>query len=157
MAQETPVPRSCGECNACCKVFPVPEVGKHDTDWCQHCKVGTGCGIYDTRPKVCRDYECVWLKGSGDESHRPDRFGILLNVREIELSTRKVRVLHLFEIQAGALEKEEIKSVVEGYVAAGNIICYHLIRTPTEYDMYLRFNAASFTIEEFLTLRSKDT
>jgi len=53
---------SCDGCTVCCKVMKVSELEKPGNTWCQHCKIGDGCGIYDTRPESCRVYECLWLK-----------------------------------------------------------------------------------------------
>lgn len=40
----------------------IRELSKPGNTWCQHCKIGVGCGIYDTRPESCRVYECIWLQ-----------------------------------------------------------------------------------------------
>lgn len=53
---------SCDGCTACCKIMKVRELDKAANIWCQHCIIGTGCGIYDERPDSCRVYECLWLK-----------------------------------------------------------------------------------------------
>lgn len=46
---------------------------------CQHCSLGEGCGIYATRPNVCRDYYCLWRSlPEMDESWRPDISGIMM-------------------------------------------------------------------------------
>jgi hypothetical protein len=29
--------------------------------WCEHCEVGRGCNIYQTRPDECRIFFCGWL------------------------------------------------------------------------------------------------
>ncbi len=52
----------CDGCTACCKVMHVRELDKPGDTWCPHCTIGTGCGIYETRPASCRTFECVWLK-----------------------------------------------------------------------------------------------
>lgn len=53
---------SCDGCTACCKVLKIRELNKPGNIWCQHCKIGEGCGIYETRPESCRVYECIWLQ-----------------------------------------------------------------------------------------------
>ena len=53
---------SCDGCTACCKIMKIRELNKPGNTWCQHCRIGVGCGIYDTRPESCRVYECVWLQ-----------------------------------------------------------------------------------------------
>jgi hypothetical protein len=63
--------RSCGTCNMCCKLPPVPEINKPELVWCKHCRPGMaeGCAIYASRPQVCADFACNWLMdlGFGDE------------------------------------------------------------------------------------------
>ncbi len=73
--------KACGECNLCCKVLEITELAKPAGKLCGDCvrsPLGS-CGIYATRPKVCRDYECLW-KGDRAMSPqmRPDRAGTLL-------------------------------------------------------------------------------
>jgi gamma-glutamylcyclotransferase (GGCT)/AIG2-like uncharacterized protein YtfP len=41
--------------------------------------VPTGCGIYATRPAVCRGYRCMWLQGGLEEEDRPDRLGAVID------------------------------------------------------------------------------
>lgn len=72
--------RECGGCTMCCKVMHVPELEKPAGIWCPHCAVGEGCGIYDERPKPCRDFECLWLQDDGRvllDADRPDRIGVV--------------------------------------------------------------------------------
>jgi hypothetical protein len=64
------IDRSCGSCSMCCKFFYIPEVNKLPNKWCQFCKPGkNACTIYADRPKVCKDFECLWKydAGLGDE------------------------------------------------------------------------------------------
>jgi hypothetical protein len=53
--------RTCGSCTLCCKLFPVPDLGKPSGKWCQHIVQGGGCGIHATRPGVCRTFHCQWI------------------------------------------------------------------------------------------------
>jgi Fe-S-cluster containining protein len=53
--------RECGKCSMCCKVLRIDELQKPAGKWCDHCKVGHGCTIYETRPDVCRTFACAWL------------------------------------------------------------------------------------------------
>jgi hypothetical protein len=48
---------------------------------CEHMAVG-GCGRYDTRPGVCREYECLWLRmpDTVPGDLRPDLCGVLLSL-----------------------------------------------------------------------------
>ena len=92
--------RECGECNACCSYFEIlPELNKPSGKLCQHWKAG--CGIYESRPGVCRDFFCFWLQDAalGDE-WRPDRSGFILQetVSDIpaHFSIRKGLVFRLY-------------------------------------------------------------
>jgi hypothetical protein len=53
--------RACGACTLCCKVLGIPEIDKPKGEWCQHCDIGRGCGIYSDRPAVCRAFHCGYL------------------------------------------------------------------------------------------------
>ncbi len=65
--------RSCGTCTMCCKVLQIEDLGKPAGKWCIHAKPGQGCGIYASRPGVCRDYYCEWmLDGRYGPEWKPD-------------------------------------------------------------------------------------
>ena len=76
----TAVPgRSCGTCNLCCKILVIEEIKKDAgplcKDWCK----GVGCGIYQKRPQVCRDFECDWLAERDIPVRlKPERYGTIL-------------------------------------------------------------------------------
>jgi hypothetical protein len=75
--------RDCGSCTACCKDLAIvqPELTKLPGILCEHCLPGKGCGIYETRFPVCREYECGWRTlPNMDDSWRPDRSGVLITV-----------------------------------------------------------------------------
>ncbi len=76
MADENPlrvIGRTCGDCTLCCKLLAIPVISKKQNEWCQHCSIGKGCGIYEERPQPCRDFECLWLQSDMPEEMRPDR------------------------------------------------------------------------------------
>jgi hypothetical protein len=63
----------------CCKVMGVVELEKEPGVWCQHCQIGKGCGVYETRPATCREYECIWLQHADlPDELRPDRCKVVL-------------------------------------------------------------------------------
>jgi hypothetical protein len=52
------------------------ELNKPTNKWCQHCNVGAGCRIYDSKPSSCSDFSCVWLLSKETEipdEYRPDK------------------------------------------------------------------------------------
>jgi hypothetical protein len=40
----------------------VAELEKPQNVWCRHLVMGSGCGIYETRPEACRQFYCRWMK-----------------------------------------------------------------------------------------------
>ena len=77
--------RICGQCTACCLILGVVELNKPAHTKCSHCTPGAGCGIYDTRPKECADFQCGWIQGFGDEEDRPDRLhAVLVNTTPVK-------------------------------------------------------------------------
>ena len=71
--------RTCGDCTICC-TWPTinkPEIQKRSGVTCKHC-TATGCGIYESRYPICRDYYCAWrAMDIFGEDWRPDRCGVL--------------------------------------------------------------------------------
>ncbi|MEM7410779.1 MAG: hypothetical protein AAF430_11135 [Myxococcota bacterium] len=72
--------RSCGSCSLCCEVLRVDALEKLGGVRCLHQRPEGGCGIYATRPSICRDYRCLWLGGGLGDDDRPDRLGAVLDV-----------------------------------------------------------------------------
>ena len=66
--------RKCGPCNLCCVIPAIPQLNKPADTPCEHL-TKDGCGIYEDRPQVCRDFACNWLAGVTDEWIRPDIVG----------------------------------------------------------------------------------
>ncbi len=95
----SPTRESCGSCNACCRSFEIPVLNKPAGVWCPHVVLGKGCGIYETRPGICRKFQCLWLMSHTDQQKtpmpmaiRPDKshvlFGALsINGRVDEMAT----------------------------------------------------------------------
>lgn len=89
-ADRIAVNRECGPCTACCvlpRIAPTEDKalpgGKLGYTPCDHlCE--RGCSIYHKRPKLCRDYACLWRVGiiKGDDSRRPDRLGLMFTPDE---------------------------------------------------------------------------
>jgi hypothetical protein len=61
---------NCGTCTACCRIFDIPAISKPAGTWCQHCDIGKGCKIYDSRPEMCREFKCLWLLSQEREDPR---------------------------------------------------------------------------------------
>lgn len=70
----------CGPCQACCVALKIdtPELRKRSGAACVHL-VEKGCGIYASRPPVCRGFLCGWqLLPELDISWRPDLSGVMM-------------------------------------------------------------------------------
>lgn len=77
--------RECGSCTVCCVVPAIddPALTKPAGTACRNC-TGTGCGIYVSRPQICRDFVCEWRRMALlDEDWRPDRSGVLVTGRSL--------------------------------------------------------------------------
>ncbi|HLH10880.1 MAG TPA: hypothetical protein VKV77_03250 [Methylovirgula sp.] len=71
--------KACGACSLCCKILEIEELQKPAGPACENCVAGGGCAIYEMRPDVCRDFECLWKSDRSLSSQmRPDRVGTLL-------------------------------------------------------------------------------
>lgn len=84
----------CGDCNACCTRFVMPEVtwmtdgdkvGKPRNTTCDKWCDG-GCTIYEDRPSACAEYQCLWLKintsgGNLPIELRPDSTKVLVGAQ----------------------------------------------------------------------------
>lgn len=114
--------RSCGECQACCTVLAVRNLGKPFYVRCEHQKGGR-CDCYATRPEECVAYVCSYLSGGlpPEEGNRPDKLGVLFNV-EIDESLAHVSLwwITVYETRENG---------------AGNILGEHLNMRPEVADL----------------------
>lgn len=68
--------RQCGDCMVCCEYMPISAKGliKPAQTLCPHVIVNRGCSIYETRPKVCRTWHCLWRRDAAmPDELRPDK------------------------------------------------------------------------------------
>lgn len=75
--------RQCGDCQLCCKLLPVRELGKGANTRCEHQKVHKGCGVYNGpgMPPSCSLWSCRWLVTDKTEAlRRPDRSGYVIDI-----------------------------------------------------------------------------
>jgi Fe-S-cluster containining protein len=148
MNDEDMTRRSCGECNACCKPFKIPEINKHGSDWCQHCVVGHGCSIYKDRPQACRSFKCTWLAGDEDETVRPDNLGVLEAIQTLDLGGRTVPILRLVETKQGGLNQLPVRIVAMTHRDAGWVVVYSREQSDDTYENRVTVRKELFTAEE---------
>lgn len=75
--------RECGDCQLCCRVMPVKDLGKKANERCKHQKFGKGCMVHNKpeMPRSCRLWNCRWLAGSiPDDLSRPDRSHYVIDI-----------------------------------------------------------------------------
>ncbi len=73
--------RECGECTVCCVNLTIndPDLQKLPGVKCTNMIKAGGCKIYDSRPKACRDWYCMWrFLPNLDDTWRPDLKGIVI-------------------------------------------------------------------------------
>lgn len=128
--------RSCGPCVECCRVIKVDDTGDGGGDgdgdgfskpadvMCAHCTT-SGCGIYDTRFKVCRTFLCGWLADTREllrDRDRPDRSRIIITAPgELcppTLYNRRVLVAHECDPMSSETTGRELidRLVRKGYI-----------------------------------------
>ena len=71
-------PRSCGDCNLCCKFPPVPRLEKKAYELCKNCDIGVGCKTYNDRPIDCKAFDCFWVMGIIPEEYKPNKVGFYI-------------------------------------------------------------------------------
>ena len=108
-----PNKRTCGTCTECCKTHPVDELQKLAGKWCRYRVKDKGCRVYDSRPNGCREFECQWLKGHGDETDRPDLTGIVIDYYPLETLGKTAL---LYESRTEALVKKYGKELIAQFV-----------------------------------------
>lgn len=81
---------SCDGCAMCCNLMSIEDMPGGVKPRCVTCKHVEGgldsrnarCGIYDSRPQSCKDFECVWLASQATDhawpkKMRPDLCGVM--------------------------------------------------------------------------------
>ena len=69
----------CDGCTLCCMVLPAPWMSSKAGEWCEHCIIGVGCGLWDNgMPEDCKSFTCAYnqLENASVEL-RPDKCKII--------------------------------------------------------------------------------
>lgn len=80
-----PTGAGCGPCQLCCTVMRVESIDKPAFQPCSKL-CSKGCSIYDSRPRQCAEFQCIWLGSQAAEiialprELRPDRCGVVLDM-----------------------------------------------------------------------------
>jgi hypothetical protein len=93
--------RDCDECQACCNLVGVEQLGKPFATNCEH-QCSAGCGIYQNRPGVCRVFSCGWkLRPDMPPELRPEKCGLVLAVEE-SITIANGFDFYVYEVWPGA-------------------------------------------------------
>lgn len=105
----------CGGCTACCKNLELHEIPSKIGELCKHC-TATGCGIYNTRPKECQEFLCMWAQMDyAGEELRPDKCGVIFSRSSNDVIAARLdedRMLNQFMIEQIKVFNREGFSVV---------------------------------------------
>lgn len=73
--------RECGDCQLCCRVMPIGEIGKPAGQRCGYQKFKVGCSVHGTlkQPMSCKLWKCWWLTDPTFDLPRPDRAGYVVD------------------------------------------------------------------------------
>jgi hypothetical protein len=83
--------RERGGCASCCIVLQInsPDLTKPADTLCPH-HIGSGCGIYESRPDACRNWRCLWRHvATIPDLGRPDKTGVMFSI-ETDLESRNL-------------------------------------------------------------------
>lgn len=99
----------------CCKILAIEDLNKPPQKWCPNCVIGTGCGIYETRPTECRDFFCSWLVDAGIPDHwQPSKSRMILTYASGENQI----TVHVDADRPHAWRKEPYYSQIRQWAAA---------------------------------------
>ena len=76
--------RDCGSCDACCIIPSIPGL-KPVNSVCPNLDQSKSCNkckIYKIRPPECSSFDCMWIRGFGDEYSQPNTNNVLTTIKE---------------------------------------------------------------------------
>ena len=124
-------PRKCNGCTVCCTVFGVDELDKQPWTDCEH-RCEEGCGIYESRPKLCKTFYCLWQTGLGDMEHRPDHLKVVFAATNGILRATGQREIQAYEAEPGAFDTAPFLILVQRLRRNGALIIGHVYDSPNE-------------------------
>jgi hypothetical protein len=116
--------RPCDGCTECCSVFGVEEIDKDPWVPCDQLS-HEGCGIYETRPKQCRTFHCLWQNGMGSQSDRPDKLGVIYAPTNGKTEFTKQQEIQAYEIEVGAFDNQDVIKLSQRFVDRGRLVIGH--------------------------------
>lgn len=133
----------CGSCVVCCEWLDIETEGlsKKAGILCSHC-TGAGCGIYETRPSLCRGFHCGWrIIPKMGEDWRPDKSGVMILIVEKDVPSQYDGANTGFNFVVIGGEKAVLRPGFSEYLS-------HL--AACKIAVYLSANTPKTLINEFL-------
>jgi hypothetical protein len=113
--------RGCDGCTECCSVLGVKPIEKPPWVSCEHlCE--QGCGIYEERPPICGEFNCLWQMGLGDMADRPDKLGVVFAPTDGPFPYTGVEEIQAYEARPGALKDPKVMAICKKLVKNGALI-----------------------------------
>jgi hypothetical protein len=88
LAAASPTTRTCDGCDLCCSAPPIHEFKKPPGQPCDKLcgEPGRSCSIYEKRPQVCRQFQCLWRMTDRwlPEWAKPSEIGFLLSFNRLD-------------------------------------------------------------------------
>jgi len=141
--------RACDGCTACCSVFGVEEIDKAPWVTCEHLN-DRGCSIYETRPKMCHEFYCLWQSGLGPDATRPDKLGVVFAITNGVLESTGCVEAQAYEIEPGAFGRPAVVMVAQELARKRILVIGHTYGGET-----LRFMGPKDKIEKAKNWRPK--
>jgi hypothetical protein len=116
--------RPCDGCTECCSVFGVDEIEKDPWIPCDQLS-HEGCSIYETRPKQCRGFHCLWQSGVGTQDDRPDRLGVIYAATNGRTDFTRQQEIQAYEIEPGAFDEPRVVKLSQRFVDKGRLVIGH--------------------------------
>ncbi|MBI1369374.1 MAG: hypothetical protein GC162_12065 [Planctomycetes bacterium] len=106
-------PRECGACNVCCTAMHVRPLNKPAGQRCEH-QTPAGCGNYENRPPVCREWHCMWVRDPRKvftDEQRPDKLGVFFTASLPDPATGK-QTIHVHELAPEAANRPDAAAAI---------------------------------------------
>lgn len=117
--------RPCDGCTVCCTVFGVEEINKPAWDTCPSLNE-RGCSIYDTRPKHCRGFYCLYQHGMGSAMDRPDKLGVVFAPTNGKTEFTGQEEVQAYEVVPGAFSRGDVVRLAQTFVNKGMLVIGHV-------------------------------
>ena len=128
--------RSCGDCNMCCKLPEInfKELKKKSFEWCKNCEIGVGCKIYDTRPKGCKDFYCLYHGGM--TNLKPNKVGFFIYIEREESTKHKILTIYT-ELSRLKNIPKLIMNDPDGHKLVNDGYAFHIRFSDNDKEIYI--------------------